>query len=85
MPNKEDIRILYTFIGKIDLYLSISKLREDMSYFCKPTISTNKNKILICEDIIHPLIEDCIPNSITLNNQSLILTGSNMSGKNDLS
>ena len=79
--QREDIRILYTFIGKIDLYLSISKLREDMLYFCKPTISTNKNKILICEDIIHPLIEDCVPNNITLNNQSLILTGSNMSGK----
>ena len=31
--QREDIRILYTFIGKIDLYLSISKLREDMFIF----------------------------------------------------
>ncbi|MFA7081120.1 MAG: hypothetical protein WC135_00765 [Bacteroidales bacterium] len=78
--QKEHISILYKSIGKKDLYLSILKLREQMPYFCKPK-STMDNKTLVCEAVIHPLVEDCIPNSISLNQQSLIITGSNMSGK----
>ncbi len=78
--KREHISILYNSIGKVDLYLSILQLREDMPYFCKPKILKD-SKTLVCEDIIHPLLEDCVPNSINLNNESLIITGSNMSGK----
>lgn len=78
--QKDNIHSLYKLIGKTDLYLSILELRKQMPYYCKPNF-VNNSKTLICEDIIHPLIENCIPNSISLSNQSLIITGSNMSGK----
>lgn len=78
--QKENIHSLYKLIGKTDLYLSILELRNQMSYYCKPEFAVGQ-KTLVCEDIIHPLIENCIPNSISLTNQSLIITGSNMSGK----
>lgn len=78
--QKENIHSLYILIGKTDLYLSILELRKQMPYYCKAEFYLD-SKSLICEDIIHPLIDNCIPNTIALKNQSLIITGSNMSGK----
>ncbi|MBN2602757.1 MAG: DNA mismatch repair protein MutS [Candidatus Thermoplasmatota archaeon] len=78
--KKEDIKKLYEFIGTIDCAMSISSLRYGLKKFCIPKIS-NEIKTFVCKDIYHPLVKDCIQNSITLDNKSILLTGSNMSGK----
>ena len=48
----------------------------DNEIYCIPTIS-NEIKFI---DIYHPLVNNCVPNSLTIN-EGIILTGSNMSGK----
>lgn len=70
---------LFEFIGEIDSAISRSSLISGEKVYCVPTFS--ENKFLSAKEIIHPLIEDCVPNSFEINNESILLTGSNMSGK----
>lgn len=80
LENKdEDLRSLFIFIGEIDSAISCASLKAGDSKYCRPEFR-NKKEILV-EDIYHPLIAHCVPNSLHLNNKSLLLTGSNMSGK----
>jgi hypothetical protein len=77
--KRADIQTLFEYIGKIDCALSITALRKEIS-FCKPVISDTVHSIEFT-DIYHPLIPDCISNSLQTNGKSILLTGSNMSGK----
>lgn len=77
--NRADIHELYKYIGYIDLSISIGKLREKLPYYSKPAFV--ENKILFFKELYHPLIKACVANDLTLDNRSLMLTGSNMSGK----
>lgn len=74
------IRRVYEYVGKIDSAISIGSLREGSSVTCQPHIS-QQHKQIIGEDLYHPLIPDCIPNPLTIQGKSMLLTGSNMSGK----
>lgn len=78
--NRDSIHGLYKTIGWIDTCMSILRLREETREYCIP-VYTEKGKSIFCEDVIHPLIDDCIPNSLNIQGKSLIITGSNMSGK----
>ncbi|WP_027077464.1 MutS-related protein [Maribacter antarcticus] len=48
--------------------------------FCIPKINKEDIKI-IAEEIYHPLIQNCITHTISVSDKSILLTGSNMSGK----
>lgn len=79
--RKDEIQTLFTFIGEIDTCISIANLRSGVPYYCIPDIST-KNSSVEFTDIYHPLIENCVPNSLSISSEkSILLTGSNMSGK----
>lgn len=78
--KRPQIQKLYQYIGEIDTAISISLLREDVPYFCLPTIIPPEKKLKAAE-IYHPLIYQSISNSIDLDEKSALLTGSNMSGK----
>ena len=77
--DKEHINKLFSFLGEIDSAISVATLRSEKLLTCKPEF-TNEKTISV-KNIIHPLIDDCVPNSLELNKKSLLLTGSNMSGK----
>jgi DNA mismatch repair ATPase MutS len=77
--EKESIDKLFQFIGEIDSAISVASLKSDKLENCEPKFTTEKH--IYTKEIIHPLIENCIANDINLHNQSLLLTGSNMSGK----
>lgn len=79
IKEKENINNLFTLIGEIDASISVAKIRTENLQICKPIFT--EDKIIEIEKITHPLIENCVSNSIKLNNRSLLLTGSNMSGK----
>ena len=80
LENKEkDLKELFVFIGEVDTAISCASIQVDNIKVCKP-IFINKKEVL-AEAIYHPLIENCIPNNLNLDNHSLLLTGSNMSGK----
>jgi hypothetical protein len=76
--KKADIEAVFSYVGHIDMLLSVVHLQENLQYYCKPQwIDAD----LQMTDIYHPLIEECIPNTLNTVGKSILLTGSNMSGK----
>lgn len=78
--KKEDIATLYSFVGSIDTAISIGSLRSGGLQYCSPEFIASE-KALSTSDIFHPLIPGCITNSIDIHSKSILITGSNMSGK----
>lgn len=78
--HKDQIRIIFLFVGSTDAALSVLRLRNRLDAYCLPKITTKENAIR-GEDFYHPLVVNCIPNSINITNRSVLITGSNMSGK----
>lgn len=70
---------LFQFIGEVDCAIAVASIISSDIQTCEPIFNTNNR--LTVEDIQHPLVANCIANSIVLNEKSLLLTGSNMSGK----
>jgi len=77
---KDNIKEIYRIIGEIDSLLSIAAYRERIQDYSKPNFN-HDNKSLDLVEAVHPLITEPIPNSISIKNSGIILTGSNMSGK----
>jgi DNA mismatch repair ATPase MutS len=77
--KREEIENVFEFVGHIDMLISIASLRNGVKTFCLPII--NDGDKIIVEDVSHPLIFNCTTNSIEIAEKSILLTGSNMSGK----
>jgi DNA mismatch repair ATPase MutS len=78
--KRKEIEDVFKFVGWIDALISVASLRKELTHFCVPTILADQ-KEMITEDVYHPLIPYCVENSIHVNGKSILLTGSNMSGK----
>ncbi len=78
--KRQDIINLFNYIGSIDAAISTASLRGGTLKTTIPTLIKAEKK-LSCVNMYHPLIDNCVPNSITVNNKSILLMGSNMSGK----
>lgn len=76
--RREAIHALLRFIGETDAAISVMRLREE-SPTCRPAFTDGK--YLCAAEVVHPLIADCVPNTLRLDGTGLLLTGSNMSGK----
>ncbi|AUC84594.1 DNA mismatch repair protein MutS [Polaribacter sp. ALD11] len=77
--EKKSIESLFLFIGEVDAAISTASLKSGHLETCTPTF--NENNKLNVRKIYHPLIEKCIANDVNLSDKSMLLTGSNMSGK----
>ena len=79
--KKGKVTTLINFIGIVDTAISIASIRrtEDIAW-CHPSF-INESKTLLAKDVYHPLLPLSIKNSIELKNNSVLITGSNMSGK----
>jgi hypothetical protein len=78
--KRREIENVFSFVGYVDSLVSISSLRHGLTPFCFPQIENN-HKIIDATEIYHPLIPNCVSNSIQVDGCSILLTGSNMSGK----
>lgn len=78
--KRTEIEEVFLFVGEIDAIISIASLRSGLNNFCTPKISKGQ-KGLSARGIYHPLIENCVKNSLKVDEKSILLTGSNMSGK----
>ena len=78
--RKTEIREVFEYVGTVDSILSTIALRQHVPHYCSPTITDNSTEIKAIR-VFHPLIENCVENSINTENNSVLLTGSNMSGK----
>jgi hypothetical protein len=78
--KRKEIEKVFSFVGQVDVLLSIASLRKGLDSYCKPVIISEYQKFTAIE-VYHPLILECVKNSIEMNGKSVLLTGSNMSGK----
>lgn len=78
--KRKELEALFDFVGEIDSLLSIASLRSGTDKYCLPLINQGKTNIN-AEELYHPLIVDAVSNCIHLDHKSVLLTGSNMSGK----
>ena len=77
--KKEELKAMFHFIGEIDAAISCASLKASAYETCEPEFINGKK--LIVTEIYHPLIQNCVVNDLSLVDHSLLLTGSNMSGK----
>lgn len=79
--NTRSLKEIFDFVGSVDFTISICSLKADEHYVtCSPEFLPAEKKLSAVE-IYHPLIENCVTNSININGKSIFITGSNMSGK----
>lgn len=78
--KRNDIQNLFKYVGSIDRALSIASLRADDLPTCVPEFLTYE-KQLSFHKLYHPLINNCVENDLSLDGKSVLITGSNMSGK----
>lgn len=74
----EDVLALFEAIGELETALVIYNLRQSELMTCSPVFESNEP--LIIDEMIHPLVSHCVPNNVKID-QSLLITGSNASGK----
>ncbi|MDB5008279.1 MAG: mutS 4 [Mucilaginibacter sp.] len=78
---RDDIEVVYSYVAEIDALIAILSIRAGLPNYCKPVFYT-ENKQMDLTDMYHPLIYNCVPNSIqTQTDEGVLITGSNMSGK----
>lgn len=77
--KKQDIEQVFRFIGMLDTLYAIACFRNQVPYWCNPSNSISKG--IQAKGIYHPIIPLCVPNDLSLSTRSMLITGSNMSGK----
>ena len=79
--KRKEIEDVFTYVGQIDTLVSIASLRKGLRTCCIPEIHGDHKIRVTAKNVYHPLIPNCIKNSINIDGKSILLTGSNMSGK----
>ena len=78
--KQESIIALFNFVGNIDTCISVASLRAGDLITCSPKLTKDTNEVIL-KDIYHPLIDNCETNNLNIGKKSILITGSNMSGK----
>lgn len=76
--KRKEVENIFRFVGEIDILISIASLRKGLDAYCIPQIDESK---ISAKRVYHPLIVNCVTNCIDMSDKSILLTGSNMSGK----
>jgi len=81
--NGTALLAVYEWIGELDALQAAASYRESLAYYCEPVLEAagEASTKLVGEAMYHPLVEDPVPNSLTIGAQGILITGSNMSGK----
>jgi len=78
--KKNSISILFKYVGEIDTAISVASLRAGSLPTCMPNFIEAKKELTV-KNAYHPLIQNCVQNDLSINAKSILITGSNMSGK----
>jgi DNA mismatch repair ATPase MutS len=81
--HREDLLEAYDVLGLIDSMVSIASYRNTIPGYVEPVLSSCASGMtphLEFENLCHPLVDNCVPNSLRTQ-QSILVTGSNASGK----
>ena len=71
---------IYLRVGELDVFQSAASYRESLEGYVEPELLSG-GAYLSVEEIRHPLLDRAVPNSIEMNEQGMLITGSNMAGK----
>lgn len=78
--EKEVLMDLYYIVGELEALISISGYEHELrEAYVKPEFISEVT--LFIKEGIHPLIEDAVGNSISIEKGGIVLTGTNMAGK----
>lgn len=77
--EKDSIEELFVFLGEVDAAIAVASLKSREIETCTPEFTSEKQ--ISAEAIVHPLVENCVANDLDIQNKSVLITGSNMSGK----
>lgn len=78
--NRKVLNRIFENIGYLDSLIAAASFRKLIYYYCEPELSKSKRPYVSANKLYHPLLEHPVSNSI-LENRSVLLTGSNASGK----
>lgn len=77
---RNSIQYIFEAIGAIDLAISVASLRAGLPYYAQPEFPSGPKRIQM-HNALHPLLLEGVANDLELADKSMLLTGSNMSGK----
>lgn len=78
--KQQQLAVVLNYVGEIDAAISVLEFRNSLPYHSKANFM-NESGCLDVKELYHPLIDGAIKNSIGVNGKSVLITGSNMSGK----
>ena len=78
--KRESVIALYEGLGYLDTAISIASARHSYTRFTTP-VFLERVKACRLKQLYHPLLASPVANDLTVNKRSILLTGSNMSGK----
>jgi hypothetical protein len=77
--SREQFRRIFDAIGSLDAHIAIASWTESLPVRSVP--SFNSTGTIDVTAMYHPLIKDAVGNSVLLQKESALITGSNMAGK----
>lgn len=78
--NRKVLNRIFENIGYLDSMIAAASFRVELPYYSEPELTKSGKPCLSAIDLYHPLLEQPITNSIS-EDHSVLLTGSNASGK----
>lgn len=78
--SREDLDVILRTVGEIDALCSVAAFRSSAPFWCPPDVRSDPGPIH-GKALYHPGIADAIPNDLHVDGPSILITGSNMSGK----
>ncbi len=79
LKNRKELRAVFEAVASLDTAISTASYLEGNPDYCNP-IFGDSNEISL-KNLCHPLIENAVPNTLENLWSSVLITGSNMSGK----
>lgn len=77
--HQDEIHELFKAVGSLDASISVASYLEEVKNYCEPEF--NKNDKVSFNELYHPLLKKPVSNSLQDIKKSVLITGSNMSGK----
>jgi len=79
--HNEDIFLIHEHLGRLDSAIAVASYRKRLPTYCEPRIDFDSGAAAFHgEGLVHPLIDEPVPNDLDTSS-SILLTGSNASGK----
>ncbi|MCP4156589.1 MAG: hypothetical protein GY757_53235 [bacterium] len=83
---RDQLLEIFEAVGTLDAAIAAASYIESLTNYIRPGYihidsEQNPRKTIEFRDACHPLLDSPVPNSIKLESESIILTGSNMAGK----